>query len=236
MGRLEFSAEISGKARISDRYEVEIRIPEAFPRAIPVVFETGNRIRFSYHRLLDGSLCLGSETRLRLMLAEGLSLVGFVERCVIPYLYRYSYLKAYGEAPFEDLEHGPDGIAQDLQLLLGLRRQAEVVPFVRLLAMRKRHANKQRCPCSSGRRLGRCHHLLANRLRSRLGRFWFRVVEQQLASSVPSGKSSGLSNRLSRWQEDLLADVFSEKSGKLRVRSGVTAPLGTQIQLMRSTT
>ena len=64
------------------------------------------------------------------MLAEGLSLVGFVERCLIPYLYRYSYLKMYGEAPFDDLEHGPSGIAEDLRLLLGLKRQSEVLPFV----------------------------------------------------------------------------------------------------------
>ena len=89
-GSLKFNAQIAGKARVSDRYEVEIRIRERFPRRIPVVFETGGRIRISYHHLVDGSLCLGSETRLRFMLAEGLSLARFVERCVIPYLYRYS--------------------------------------------------------------------------------------------------------------------------------------------------
>lgn len=59
-GRLEFNAQIAGKARVSDRYEVEIRIPERFPRRTPVVFETGGRIRISYHHFVDGSLCLGS--------------------------------------------------------------------------------------------------------------------------------------------------------------------------------
>jgi hypothetical protein len=146
------------------------------------------------------------------MLAEGLSLVGFVERCVIPYLYRYSYLKMFGEAPFEDLEHGPSGIAEDLRLLFGLRQESEVLPFVRLLAMRKRHANKERCPCGSGSRLERCHHGLANRLRSRLGRYWFRVVEQQLVSSVPSGKASGVRVRLTEWAEERVSRSRSSES------------------------
>jgi hypothetical protein len=135
------------------------------------------------------------------MLAEGLSLVGFVERCVIPYLYRYSYLKMYGEAPFDDLEHGPSGTTEDLRLLLGLKRQSEVLPFVRLIGMRKRQANKERCPCGSGTRTARCHNRLVNRLRKRLGRCWFRVVEQQLVNSMPSGKASSL-RRLTEWAAD----------------------------------
>ena len=46
-----------------------------------------------------------------------------------------------------------------------------------------------------------CHHRLANRLRSCLGRYWFREVEQQLVSSAPSGKSSGVRVRLTEWAE-----------------------------------
>jgi hypothetical protein len=180
----------------------------------------------SYHHLQDGSLCLGSETRLRLMLSERLSLVAFVERCVIPYLYRFSHLKMYGEAPFGDLDHGPSGIKKDLQLLFGLKQESEVLPFLRLLAMKKRHSNKQRCPCGSGERVGRCHHRLMNILRKRLGRYWFRVVEQQLLNTVESGKSLGVRGRLSPWQGDAISGVFSEQfwmSG--RRRNGVPKPL-----------
>lgn len=159
------------------------------------------------------------------MLAEGLSLVGFVERCVIPYLYRYSYLKMYGEAPFEDLEHGPSGIMEDLRLLLGLKRESEVLPFVRLLAMRKRHANKERCPCGSGSRLGRCHHRLANRLRGSLGRYWFRVVEQQLVSNLPSGKASGVRVRLTEWAEER---VYGSRLGEIPAPGQSVSPLSLQ--------
>jgi len=179
-GTLEINAQILGKAAITDNYQVELRIPQNFPRRIPLVFETGGRIPRAYHHLQNGSLCLGSETRLRLLLAEGMSLVGFVERCVVPYLYRYSYLKTHGEAPFGDLEHGAEGIQEDLRLLLGVDAKSAVLPFVHLVGIRKRHANKRTCPCGSGRRLGRCHNRLANRLRKRLGRYWFHMLRQQL--------------------------------------------------------
>jgi hypothetical protein len=189
-GTLEVNAQASRRAAISDTYQIELRIPANFPREVPLTLETGGRIPRSYHHLQDGSLCLGSETRLRLLLADGLSLVGFVERCVLPYFYRYSYLKTYGEAPFSDLPHGREGIREDLRLLLGVDRRSAVVPFVGLIAMKKRHANKRRCPCGSGRLLGRCHNRQVNRLRNRLGRYWFRLVRLQLTQEVLPGLPS----------------------------------------------
>lgn len=99
---------------------------------------------------------------------------------MVPYLYRYSYLKKYGVALFGDLAHGPDGIRQDLMSVFGVDQESAVLPLIRLVAMKKQHANKRICPCGSGRRLGRCHNSPVNRLRDRLGRYWFRIVEQQL--------------------------------------------------------
>ncbi|HET6929287.1 MAG TPA: hypothetical protein VFI45_03115 [Candidatus Acidoferrum sp.] len=214
-GRLEFTAEMSGKTRISDSYEIEIRVHDRFPQKIPVVFETKGRIPLRYHHLQDGSLCLGSETRLRFMLSGGLSLAAFVERCIIPYLYRYSHLVTCGEAPFDDLAHGVDGIKEDLRLLLGLGDAGDVLASVRLLGMKKRLANKEFCPCRSGSRVGRCHHRSLNVLRERVGRYWFRIVEQQLLSSVPSGKSSRGRSWPIRWREDALLGGLPEKLRRL---------------------
>lgn len=209
-GALKVNARASGRAAIMDTYQVELRVPPDFPPRVPLVFETVGRIPHSYHHLKDGSLCLGSETRLRLMVAEGLSLLGFVERCVIPYLYRYSYLKKYGEAPFGDLVHGAEGIQEDLRLLLGVDRESVVLPFVRLVAMKKRCANKRNCPCGSGRRLGRCHNRPVNRLRDRLGRYWFQRVTQQLL-----GGAAGMGTATEAHERDLAADAYKS----LQVRS-----------------
>jgi hypothetical protein len=224
-GGLVFTAQIPGKVQISDCYQIEFRIPETFPRKVPGVCETGGRIPLSYHHLQDGSLCLGSETRLRLMLSEGLSLVGFIDRCLIPYLYRFSYLETHGEAPFEDLEHGVSGIREDLRQLLGAKRESEVLPFIRLLGMKKQNANKERCPCDSGDRVGRCHHRQLNRLRKRLGRYWFRIVEQQLLNEAVTGKSSSVRGPMMRWRRgDVISDVLSKHFGRRQVRRGGISP------------
>jgi hypothetical protein len=219
-GRLDFNAEMTGKVRISDSYEIEIRIPEAFPRKIPVVFETSGRIPLHYRHLQDGSLCLGSETRLRFMLSGGLSILAFVEHCIIPYLYRYSHLKAYGEAPFSDLAHGVDGIKDDLRLLIGLGADSDVLAFVHLLGRRKRLANKQRCPCGSGDRVGRCHNRSLNILRKRLGMQWFRIVERQLLTDAAPGKPTHARSWALQWQDDRLLSDLPEIVRRLSANGG----------------
>jgi hypothetical protein len=86
-------------------------------------------------------------------------------------------MNTYGEGPSGDLAHGAVGIREDF---FGVDRESAVLLFVRLVAMKKRHTNKRSCPCGGGRRLGCCHNRWVNRLRDRLGRYWFRIVEQQL--------------------------------------------------------
>ena len=179
-GVLVFSAEAPGKERIEDEYEIEIAIPERFPKWIPAVRETRGRIPPNFHKLDDGSLCLGSPTRLLLMLSESPSILAFVERCVVPFLYGYSYYMKRGTMPFGELSHRQQGIHEDLAAIFGIEQVEAARGFVRLASMKKRQANKRPCPCGSNRRLGKCHRLRVNDLRSRLGRYWFASVYRKL--------------------------------------------------------
>ncbi len=179
-GALAFDAEAPGKKRIVDEYQVKLSIPHSFPDRIPSVLETGGRIPWYFHKLIDGALCLGSRTRLRLIVSEWPTLLDFVERCVIPYLYGYSHLERHGTLPFGELKHGDQGIRQDFASIFGVDQESSAPEFVRLTSMRKRHANKHPCPCGSERRLGRCHHRRVNLLRERLGRHWFRMEHEAL--------------------------------------------------------
>ena len=172
-GTLAFTAQPKDKRSITDQYDVDILVPCAYPKEIPSVRETGSRIPREFHKLQNGDLCLGSPTRIRLLQAETPSLLSFVERCVIPYLYGYSIVEAGGTMPFGELAHGGQGLRDDLASLLGIYDDQKLVAFVRLLAAKKRLANKQRCPCGSGLRLGHCHNRRLNVLRSCLGRRWF---------------------------------------------------------------
>lgn len=179
-GMLSFNASMPGRTAIQDNYEVQLSVPEAFPRTIPTVWETGGRIPHDFHKLANRGLCLGSPTRLLLALRCHPSLLGFVETCLIPYLYGRSHFERHGSMPFGELDHGLDGISQDLALLFGTTRTDRVAEFARLAAMKKRHANKKSCPCESRKRLGRCHHGRVNKLREELGRAWFGHVRNTL--------------------------------------------------------
>jgi hypothetical protein len=182
-GVLSFLAAGPGTERIQDEYHIELTVPESFPGSLPIVRETRRRIPSDFHTLTDGGLCLGSHTRLRLLMSKDSSLVRFVEKCVIPYLYGRSYFERYGTMPFGELEHGAKGIRQDLAELFGTTRTDRMEEFARLTARKRRHANKELCPCASGLRLGRCHHRRVNALRKQLGLLWFRYVRDFLRES-----------------------------------------------------
>jgi hypothetical protein len=109
------------------------------------------------------------------------SILSFVEHCLIPYLYGYSYFEQHGTLPFGELPHRGEGIHEDLADLFGVRTDT-VADFVRVAALKKGIANKRLCPCGSALRVGKCHHMRINDLRKRLGRQWFRFLYGQVRS------------------------------------------------------
>lgn len=172
-GTLEFSAQAPGHEYITDQYEITMAVASSFPKSVPVVREVGGRVPKDFHKMTLGELCLGSPTRLRLILSETSSLLSFVERCVVPYLYSYSLVEKGGTLPFGELSHGAKGLSDDLADLIGFDDDQTLYQFVRLLTLKKRQANKLPCPCESGIRVGRCHNRKLNTLRRKLGRYWF---------------------------------------------------------------
>jgi hypothetical protein len=184
-GVLAFKASARSLETISDEYHVAIAVPDDFPVVLPAVRETGKRIPRSFHTNPDGTLCLGSPTRIRLLLSAGRpSLRRFIDKCVVPYLYGHSYFEKYKVMPFSELGHGDPGVIQDLASIFGASSDAAVRGFVRLAALSTRIANKAPCPCGSGRRLGTCHNWRVNSLRRQLGRTWFRAVLHELERPV----------------------------------------------------
>lgn len=179
-GALGFSAAQKNEEQIDDEYSLRIQIPAGYPRLLPSVWEINQRISPKFHKLTDGSLCLGSETRLRLMLLRSRSILSFVETCVVPYLYGHSFFEKHGRMPFGELSHGKKGVIEDLAELFGVDERM-VVGFVTVAAMKKSIANKRLCPCGSGLRLGSCHRKRVNKLREQLGRRWFAYLKDHLS-------------------------------------------------------
>ncbi|MCY3818131.1 MAG: hypothetical protein OXH52_02035 [Gammaproteobacteria bacterium] len=157
-GPLAFEAAPDDLEAISVSFDIELTVPHTFPKRLPRATETGGRIRGAdyEHVFTDGTLCLGVPIQQRRVLSEQPTLLGFVERLLIPYLYGFCFWRKHGRHPFGEAAHGPEGILQHYLDLLGLDDPLAVLGAIRLLCERGYDA-RQRCPCGSGRRVRDCH-------------------------------------------------------------------------------
>ena len=90
-GRFAFTARSENHGPITDRYALSIDVPRQFPKTLPRITETEQKIprNGDFHVNPDGTLCLGSPLRLLVKLASDPTLTGFTDRCLIPYLLPY---------------------------------------------------------------------------------------------------------------------------------------------------
>ena len=112
-GVLAFEVEPEGLASITDSFEISIRIPDVYPDDLPRVTETGGKIEKNYeHVFTSGTLCVGVPIEMQRIFSQQPTLLGFVNKLVVPYLYGYCYWKMNGEHPFGERRHGGEGIIQ----------------------------------------------------------------------------------------------------------------------------
>lgn len=156
-GMLPFEASADGLEAITESFEIELTIPRDFPAMLPRVRETGGRIGTEYdHRNPSGTLCLAVPVEQHRVFFEQPTLLGFVNRLVIPYLYGYCFWKKHGRHPFDEAAHGHEGILRHYMDTLGLRDDLSaltVISFIFEHGYRGHHD----CPCGSGLRVRACH-------------------------------------------------------------------------------
>jgi hypothetical protein len=185
-GSFSYAATPSDLPRITDTYRVKIHVLSDFPQSMPEVYELDGKIPRdgNHHVNSDDTLCLGPPLRLRWKLNQNPTIVGFAEECLVPYFYSISHKLNYGTFPFGELDHGESGVIADYKELLRLPSEAQIKYALNLLGIKKRHANKQPCPCKCGTRLGACrYHLHHVKLRKLAERSWFRKHLATLGSS-----------------------------------------------------
>ena len=156
-GPLPFEAQPDGLASITDRFEIEMLIPESYPDRLPQVRETGGKINSDYeHVSIDGTLCLAVPSEMRRIFSQQPSLLGFVNKLVIPYFYGYCHWKKCGNHPFGEQKHGGEGILQYYVERLHLNDEATALAFLCFL-YEYGYRGHHDCPCGSGRRVRKCH-------------------------------------------------------------------------------
>lgn len=183
---------------IDGEFALELIVPRGFPAALPLAYERGGRIPRNYHTLSSGALCLSSPLRMAFDLSRSPTLMTVATKYLVPYLYRFSYWEKYGRDPWPELDHGVTGLISDYSQLLGAASPTMCLGFMELLGHRARDANKEPCPCGSGRRVGRCHNRHLNRLRDALPRALYRECYVHLADLMRVEERQQMGQVLSR--------------------------------------
>ena len=156
-GILFFETEPDGLVPITDSFEIEMLIPGIYPADLPKVRETGGKIDSDYHHVFtDGTLCLAVPIEMRRKFGQEPSLLGFVNRLVVPYFYGYCYWKEYGEHPFGEQKHGGEGIVQYYIEKMNLNDEVSALSFICFL-YEYGYRGHHECPCGSGRKIRKCH-------------------------------------------------------------------------------
>ena len=156
-GMLPLEGSVDGLETITDSFGIEVNIPNDFPKSLPRVKETGGRITANYeHRFTDDTLCLAVPIEQRRVFFEQPTLLGFVNRLVIPYLYGYCFWKKHGYHPFDEAAHGCEGIVRHYIDTLGLRDELAALAVISFL-FEHGYRGHHDCPCGSGLRVRACH-------------------------------------------------------------------------------
>lgn len=156
-GRLSFDTTAQGLEPIADWFDIEVHVRFKYPQNLPMVREVGGKIPDSYpHSDEDGTLCLGVPVDERRIFSQQPSLLGFVDRLVIPFLYGYCHWQRYGKHPFGEHKHGDEGIVQYYVETLELDAEVIAMSVVCFLYEHGYQGN-QICPCGKKRIVRKCH-------------------------------------------------------------------------------
>ena len=151
-----------------DNFDIEIIIPEDYPKDLPDVRETLNRIPRidKYHINPNGTLGLGSRRKIREIFSKEPTLLGFVTKILLPFFYSFCYLIENGDFPYGELSHGSQGLIEDYKELLNLNNKKEVLDFLKYMLLHPFYQKTQKnfnirtrnlCLCGSKLRFSKCH-------------------------------------------------------------------------------
>ena len=139
-----------------DSYQVEITIPEEYPTVIPESYETGGSIPIHFHRFRkSGKLCLGAPIELARVFSQDRTLIHYINKLLIPYLFSFTYFREHNDMPHGELSHGSLGLAE----YYGEFFSAGLIAVMKLLKLLSDNFAPplMPCPCGSGRNLKDCH-------------------------------------------------------------------------------
>src|SRR5690606_33588710 len=110
-------------------YRLKLICPNDYPETLPQVFDDERYFprEAEYHTYADGSFCLGSALKMRLLLQDDHSLSMFFEKIIDQFLYAVTHRIEFGNFPYGELEHGEQGLIDDYSQLFGLNGKLSIL-------------------------------------------------------------------------------------------------------------
>jgi hypothetical protein len=142
-----------------DRYKLELKLPNNYPKSVPTVWETAGRIPRVIDRHVypaNGALCLGVAEELWLALNGDFALNRVLDIPVRNFLIGNSLVEQGQPWPTGDRSHGTAGILEFYGSLLGIKDEWSLLCFLRSVLFEKVKGHWP-CPCRSGNILRKCH-------------------------------------------------------------------------------
>lgn len=177
---------------VNDDFVLKIIVPKTYPNEIPLVFEIEDRFpkTADYHINVDGSLCLGSPLSIRKRITDNPTISGFVENCIVPYLFSMSlYLEGTKAFIFGELSHGTVGIIEDYYEIFELETVKQVLNLIDIFCMKKNVANKQLCPCGCHQIITKCKiHKKVVEYRNAMSRTDFESDKEEIVKLIEFAK------------------------------------------------
>lgn len=152
-----------------DHYQIEIEVPNSFPRDLPVVREVGGRIPRIQDRHVEpenGRACVLLPDERHKYFPVGASLIDFIRGPVENFFLSQTYFEKTGKWLSEQWAHGLEGIVEYYAQILGTENRVVIGTCLRYLA-RKDLKGHWDCYCGSGKRLRDCHLEQLRELRAR---------------------------------------------------------------------
>lgn len=160
---------LSPEGHVVDRYQVSIELPAEYPRSLPIVREVGGRIpwKADFHVNVDGAACvLLPDDRWRCF-PEGAPFVQFLDRPVHQFFLGQSLVALGEDWPFGQWSHGPKGVYEYYQWLLGTGDAPMIARYLHILA-KLNMKDHWHCPWGSGQKIRRCCRVKIADLRSKI--------------------------------------------------------------------
>lgn len=164
-----------------ERYQIAIRLPSNYPKALPEVREVGGRVPWldDFHVNADGTCCVLLQEDRGRCFPVGARFKTFLDGPVHDFFLGQS-LVALGEPwPFDEWSHGKDGVYEFYRELLGTDDPKTIARYLRVL-MKLHPKLHWDCPCGSGKKIRKCCQARISDLRHKVPPAIARKSAEQL--------------------------------------------------------